>query len=138
MKYALATALIIVASNVQAGACGPDASDDIASFETAKEAFLQADYETFFNGMGPYFPGTDYAETFGQVRVVFPNPYKRCRTVLQRREKPGFYQDLVLYFPAGSDAPLALLLVGAEVDGQVNLIEFTFNTSISDVLDSLK
>lgn len=138
MRNALATALIIAASQAQAGACGPNSSDDLPIFEAAKEAFLQADYKSFFDKAGPYFPGSDFADTFGQVRVVFPNPYKRCRTILQRREKPGFYQDLVLYFPAGSDAPLALLLVAAEVDGQVNLIEFTFNTSISDVLDSLK
>ena len=138
MKNMLSAATIFSAVQVQAGACGPDTPQDIAYFEDAKSAFLQADYRAFFDGMGPYFPGVDFDATFGQARVVFPNPFTHCRTVLQRREEPGFYQDLVLYFPAGSDAPLALLLVGTKVDGQVNLIEFTFNTNISEVLDSLK
>ena len=139
MKWAVtAAALGMFASQGQADPCAPNTSDDIASFEAAKAAFLRADYEGVFNSMGPYFPGTDYDQTFGQVRVVFPMPFKHCRTVLQRREKPGFLQELVFYFPAGSEAPLALLLIGAEVDGQVNLIEFSFNTNISDVLDNLK
>jgi hypothetical protein len=137
MKCVLAIALILGATQLQAGVCGPDTPEDIASFEASKAAFLQADYRTFFESMGPYFPGTDFDATFGQVRVVFPNPFKRCTTVLQRREVPGFYQEVVFYFPAGSEAPLALLLVGAEVDGQVNLVKFSFNTSISVVLDSL-
>ena len=138
MKCLMAGAIVLAGSHLAAAACDPSTSNDVPSFEIAKEAFLQADYEGFFQAMGPYFPGTEYEPTFGQVRVVFPNPYRHCRTVLQRREAPGFYQELVFYFPAGSDAPLALLLIGAEVDGQVNLIEFSFNTNISDVLDDLK
>ncbi|NNF77557.1 MAG: hypothetical protein HKN05_05965 [Rhizobiales bacterium] len=138
MNNSLVALLIFGAAQAHAGACGPDTADDITSFEQAKAAFLQADYETFFNTRGPYFPGADYDALFGQARVVFPNPFTGCKTVLQRREKPGFFQDLVFYFPAGSDAPLALLLIGAEVDGQVNLVEFSFNTNISNVLDDLK
>ena len=138
MKSLIAIGILFAGSHSAAAACDPTTSNDVPAFETAKEAFLQADYKSFYDAMGPYFPGTEYEATFGQVRVVFPNPFTHCRTILQRRESPGFYQELVFYFPAGSDAPLALLLVGAEVDGQVNLIEFSFNTSLSSVLDDLK
>lgn len=131
---------LMSATSVQAGVCGDDQDADLALFEEAKAAFLAADYEAFVDLAGPYFPDLkqNFSDYFGQIQVVFPNAFDRCQTVLQRRESPGFYQDLVFYFPKGSDAPMALLLVAAEVDGVPRLIEFTYNTSLSEVMTDLK
>lgn len=139
MRFLSALALV-TAQAASAGTCGPDAAEDIPLLEEAKAAFLAAEYQTFSDLAGPYFPDLkdNFDAYFGQIQVVFPNGYDSCHTILQRREKPGLSQDLVFYFPAGSEAPMALLLIAAEVDGETKLVEFTYNTSISEVLDGLK
>lgn len=140
MRYIIAAAIAAFSTPANAGPCGADLTGDIPLFEEAKAAFLAADYKSFVDIAGPYFPDleSNFDDYFGQIQVVFPNGFDSCATVLQRREEPGFLQDLVFYFPAGSPAPMALLLIATEVDGQYRLIEFTYNTSISAVLDDLK
>jgi len=140
MKLALILALLAGTSAATAGPCGPDRDTDIPVFEEAKAAFLATEYETFADIAGAYFPDikTNFDTYFGQIQVVFPNGYESCQTILQRRESPGFHQELVFYFPRGHDAPMALLLIAADVGGKARLIEFTYNTSISAVLDELK
>ncbi len=130
----------LLASPALADICGPNKDTDLAVLEEAKAAFLATEYERFADIAGNYFPDvkTNFDQYFGQIQVVFPNGYDRCETVLQRREAPGFYQDLVFYFPKGSDAPMALLLIAARVDGEIKMIEFSYNTSISAVLEELK
>ena len=136
----IAALTIGVADEAAAAVCGPDRASDLPYLETLKAAFLDADYPRFAELAGPYFPDlvekvTDY---FGQLMVVFPNSFRSCETILQRREAPGFHQEVVFYFPAGSSAPVALLLVAVEAEGEVRLVEFNFNTSISDVLGDIK
>lgn len=138
--FLCALLMTLAAGHADAAACGPDADADIPELEALKSAFLAADYRQFAELAGPYFP--DLVENlngyFGQMMVVFPNPFPSCETVLQRREDPGFYQDVVFYYPAGAQAPVALLLVAVRAKGEVRLVEFTFNTAISDVLSDIK
>ena len=138
--FFFACLMSLATGHVEAAACGPDRDADIPELEALKSAFLRADYLQFAELSGPYFP--DLVENlngyFGQMMVVFPNPFPSCETILQRRESPGFYQDVVFYYPAGANAPVALLLVAVEAEGEVRLVEFTFNTSISDVLSDIK
>lgn len=135
-----ALALAVTAPAALAGTCGPDGDADVALFEEAKAAILAADYRTFADLAGPYFSDLrdNFDSYFGQIQVAFPHPFERCATVLQRREEPGFLQELIFYFPKGSEAPLALILIAADVGGEVNLIEFNMNTSLSEVLGDLK
>ena len=134
-----ACAAILSSSTAYAGVCGPDREADLPLLERAKAAFLASEYREFVGIAGDYFPDLDqnFNNYFGQLQVVFPNGFDRCETVLQRREAPGFNQDLVFFFPNGSPAPIALLLVSVTIEGEERLIEFTYNTSISDVVDDL-
>ena len=136
----LSILFVLLAGTAWAGPCGPDRETDVPVLEDAKAAFLDADYRAFTTIAGAYFPDIEenFDNYFGQIQVVFPNGYVSCHTVLQRREEPGFFQDLVFYIPEGYDAPMALLLIAAEVDGEAKLIEFSYNTSISAVLEELK
>jgi hypothetical protein len=140
MRNAIAAVAIFAAGAAHAGACGPDRESDIALIEEAKRAFLESDYDEFVRIAGPYFPNlaNEFDAYFGPLQRVIPQGFDRCETVLQRREAPGFNQELVFYFPKGSPAPMALHIVVAEVDGEHRIVEFTYNTSISDVLDELK
>ena len=135
---------ILAAAILQAGAawaCAPQSDADIPYLEGLKDAFLEADYVEFAREMGPFFPDMDrqFEGLFGPIQNVFPDGFVRCRTVLQRREAPGFYQDLVLYYPVSSpETPLALLLVAVDPGDGIKLLEFNYNTSISVVLSELK
>ena len=140
MKTLLAIAAAVLPGLALAGVCGPDREADIEVFEQAKAAFFDTDYRTFADIAGDFFPGIDarYDSLFGQLERAIPDGYDRCETVLQRREAPGFHQELIFYFPKGSPAPMALLLIAAETDGQARLVEFTYNTSLSEVFSELK
>ena len=135
---ALACATLLPAA-ASAQSCTPSTAADIPAFEAAKTAFLKTDYRAFANLVDDYIPNMNaqFDTLFGPLDVFEPQGYDRCRTILQRREDPSFMQEIVFFFPKGSDIPLALHLVGAEVDGAVRVLEFTYNSSISVVLDGL-
>jgi hypothetical protein len=140
MKILVATALYLLANSALAGPCGNSTEADLPLFEEAKTAFLASDYHEFSVLAGPYFPGLqeDPDSLFGALKNVLPGGFERCVTVLQRREAPGFHQDLVLYFPRGFAAPMALLMIAVVVDGKPRMIEFNYNTNVSEVLEELK
>ena len=135
---AIACATLLPAAAL-AQSCTPSTAADIPAFEAAKTAFLKTDYRAFANLVDDYIPNMNaqFDTLFGPLDVFEPQGYDRCRTILQRREDPSFMQEIVFFFPKGSDIPLALHLVGAEVDGAVRVLEFTYNSSISVVLDGL-
>ena len=122
MKTLLAIAAAVLPGLALAGVCGPDREADIEVFEQAKAAFFDTDYRTFADIAGDFFPGIDarYDSLFGQLERAIPDGYDRCETVLQRREAPGFHQELIFYFPKGSPAPMALLLIAAEWAGAIS------------------
>ena len=142
MKTFLAsfTLAALVAAPTSAATCGADTSSDIPLLETAKAALLNADYRSFTQIAGPYFPdlAENYDGYFGQLESIFPDGFDRCVTILQRREAPSFSQDLMLFFPKGYESPMAVLLIAADVEGTTRMIEFSYNTNISGVLDELK
>ncbi|MBT8459084.1 MAG: hypothetical protein KJN60_05395 [Boseongicola sp.] len=140
-QYLTAAAFVtLTASPAISGICGPDRDDDIPLLETAKAALLNADYLSFTSIAGPYFPDLagNYEGYFGPLENTFPEGFDRCVTVLQRRENPSFAQDFMFYFPKDYESPMAVLLISAEVEGTTRLIEFSYNTNISGVLDELK
>ncbi|WP_342076655.1 hypothetical protein [Yoonia sp. SS1-5] len=139
MKH-IALAIALTAPGLAfAQSCPPSTSADLPVFEAAKAAFLKTDYKAFANLVDDYIPTIDdqFEALFGPLDALGPRGFDRCRTVLQRRETPGFAQELILFFPKGSTVPLALHLVGVEADGEVRMLEFTYNTAISEVLEGL-
>ena len=142
MKTSLASLALagLLATPAFSGSCGADHAADVALLETAKAALLNADYRSFTSIAGPYFPdlADNYDGYFGPLETTFPEGFDRCVTILQRREAPSFAQDLIFYFPKGYDSPMAVLLIAAEVEGTMRMIEFSYNTNISGVLDELK
>ncbi|SMX22802.1 hypothetical protein [Boseongicola aestuarii] len=142
MKHRLALIALagLIAAPAFSGTCGPEQAADVALLETAKAALLNADYQSFTSIAGPYFPdlAENYDGYFGPLETTFPEGFDRCVTILQRREAPSFAQDLIFYFPKGYDSPMAVLLIAADVEGTMRMIEFSYNTNISGVLDELK
>ena len=139
-KLLITTALCFAAGTAFAGSCGNSTEADIPLFEIAKTAFLASDYDEFSAIAGPYFPDLqkDPDSLFAALKNVLPGGFERCVTVLQRREAPGFHQDLVLYFPHGFAVPIALLMIAVVIDGEPRMIEFNYNTNVSGVLEELK
>ena len=139
-KSLVTTAICFAANSALAGPCDNSTEVDIPIFERAKTAFLASDYDKFSVLAGPYFPGLqeDPDSLFGALKNALPGGFERCVTVLQRRESPGFHQELVLYFPHGFAGPVALLMIAVVVDGEARMIEFAYNTNVSGVLEELK
>ncbi len=137
----LLAALVLLISPVSAAAqsCAPSTDADIQVFEAAKTAFLKTDYRAFAGLVDDYIPNIDaqFDQLFGPLDVFEPRGFSQCRTVLQRREAPSFAQEIVFFYPRGSNTPLALHMVGSEVDGVFRVLEFTYDTSVSAVLDKL-
>ncbi len=139
-RIALSTVTFIATTTLShAGVCGPDSDADIPVFEAAKRAFLSTEYRDFIEIGGAYFSDLEdnFDSYFGQLPNVFPDGYDRCITILRRREEPGFYQDLVLFFPKGFEGPITLHLVAADDGKDVRLMYFNYNSSIGEVLDGL-
>lgn len=78
------------------------------------------------------------SDYLGQLTGVFPNAFAPCETVLHRSEAPGVDQDVVFQYPAGSSASVALPLIAARAEGEVRLVEFTCNTTMSEVPGNIK
>ena len=140
MEIIAALLFLFLPLTALAQSCDPSTDADIPVFEDAKTAFLRTDYRAFANLVDDYIPNMDeqFKGLFEPLDVFEPQGFDRCRTILQRREDPAFYQEVILYFPKGSAVPLALHLIGAEVDGEIRVLEFTYNSAISAVLDKLQ
>lgn len=136
----LITALAFCGTSALADVCDPDDGLSPPLFEKAKTAFFEGDYQRFSDLMGPYFLDIHYRydELFGPIDASFNGAWASCETVLRRYEEPGFKQELILYFDDEIDGPMTVLLIGAEVDGQLQMIEFWYDTSISVVLEGLR
>ena len=132
-------AAMFMAGTGHAGVCGPDRDTDIPEFELAKARFLKGDYDGFGQALGPLFqselPG--YADDFANFKSVFAGTFQSCHTVLQRREEPGFHQEVIFYFDDVVQGPVAMYLSGIVVDGEFHMVEFLFNTEVGGVLDAL-
>lgn len=123
-----------------ADGCPPEGLPAVPTFETAKAQFLTGDYKAFLDTASAYIPdaASKYDSLFGQLAKALPNGFDHCLTVVQRRDPPGLVQEVVFYYPPGLDAPLSLYLMGAEVDGTVKILEFTYDTTLGNVMDKLR
>ncbi len=140
MRWIALSLALSMPSQVAAQTCPPSTEADLPVFEDAKTAFFRTDYRAFANLVDEYVPNMDaqFDTLFGPLEVFEPRGYESCRTILQRREKPSFFQEVVFYFPRGADGPIALHLVGTEIDGEVQVLEFTYNSSVGAVLSGLR
>lgn len=140
MKHLTALAFCLSASVVSAQSCTDEDSIIIPEMEAAKDAVFDGNYETFGRLLGSGFQGLPEGATemFAPFRNLVRNGYTTCTTILQRHEKPGFYQDITMYTSDDYGTPIALLLIGAEIDGEFAFLEFKFNTSFVAISESLR
>lgn len=140
MKYLATFAFCLSASVASAQSCTGEDSVIIPKMEAAKDAVFAGDYETFGELLGSGFQGLPEGATemFAPFRNLIKSGYSSCTTILQRHEAPAFYQDLVMYKSDDFGTPIALLLIGAEINGEFEFLEFKFNTSFTAVSESLR
>ena len=140
MKYLASLALCLSASVVSAQSCTGENLKIIPEMEAAKDAVFEGKYETFGRMLGSDFQGLpeNATQMFAPFREIVEGGYDSCTTILQRHESPGFYQDMVIYSSDQYEGPIALLLIGADVGGTFRFVEFSFNTSFSEVSSGLR
>ena len=73
-----------------------------------------------------------------QFQYLPTEQYLPYRT--DRRKWPEKHTSLRLmqFLPDQKDGHRGVLLIAADVDGTTRMIEFSYNTNISDILDELK
>ncbi len=140
MKHLIACLAAFTASAAMAEGCPPAGMPAVPTFETAKGQFLSGDFKGFLDTASTYIPdaANQFDSLFGQLATLLPNGFERCVTVAQRRDAPGLIQEIVFYYPPGLNAPLSLYLMGAEVDGEVKILEFTYDSTLGNVMDKLR
>ncbi|MEL6573078.1 MAG: hypothetical protein AAFQ64_15545 [Pseudomonadota bacterium] len=142
LLFSVTTALALVAgpSALHAAACGPDRDADIPIFEDLKSLFIEGDYAGYIDKLGPLYRSSvsDLNQQMVQFGQVFPNGFDVCETVLQRREAPGFSQDIIVFSMKDSpDELVAMHLVGIRVAGKFTVASFNFNTDLGLVFGGL-
>lgn len=140
MKHLITLAFCLSASVASAQSCTGEDLVIIPEMEAAKDAFFDGNYQRFADMMGANFPGFSARapEMFGPLENLVAGAYASCHTILQRHESPGFYQDMVIFYDDQVEGPISLLLVGADFGGEFRFVEFTFNSSMSAVLENLR
>ena len=146
MRLAVVTtaALIAMAGTGQAQSLSsPCALNGLAPApvqDEIKSAFLAGQYETFYRLSTPLISDASerYAEIIGPLPTLVPTGFADCSTILRRRDEGGMTQEVSLFSlkPPGSGV-IALLLVTAPVAGKEQVIFFSYNDKVTQVLSAL-
>ena len=121
--------------------CALNGLAPLAVQDEAKAAFLAGRYEAFYRLATPLVPEAKerYGAVIGKLPVLLPAGFADCSTILRRQDPGGMTQEISLFRlkPPGTGV-LALLLVTAPVGGADQIIFFSFNEKITQVLEDLR
>ena len=121
--------------------CALNGLAPLALQDEAKAAFLAGRYEAFYRLATPLVPDAQrgYGTVIGKLPVLLPSGFADCSTILRRQDQGGLTQEISLFRlkPPGTGV-LALLLVTAAVGGKEQVIFFSFNEKITQVLEELR
>lgn len=108
--------------------------------ETLKGHFNRGDYRAFLEDTGPMLSHkvANYPALFGAMDELFPDGFHDCQTVLVRDEKPAFRQELIMFTRDDMRGPITLLLIAAKLQDEAQLVYFTYNSAVTEVLGKLQ
>jgi hypothetical protein len=142
MSLALRLALLLSCMASQgctqtAPACAFTGPTVFPELETAKAAFLAGDYAGFVALAGVMMPNVDGGALMAGITEAVPDGFATCTTVIQREDVGGFVQEVSLYQLPEGQGPISLYLQSALVDGKRVILQFTFDSALSAVLEKL-
>ncbi|MEM9975567.1 MAG: hypothetical protein AAF771_15420 [Pseudomonadota bacterium] len=118
--------------------CTPSSKQRIEAFEQAKDALFRGEFDRFDRIVNPFSGPRDQAVTDDLRRLSnsFPNGFRECAVVVQRRELPGFFQEVILFDTGG--APLGLYLQGAVLRGDSFVTDFSLSADLGAIIGRLE
>ncbi len=118
--------------------CTPSSKQTVEAFERAKDAFFRGEFDRFDRIVNP-FSGPRNQAAADDLRGLsnsFPNGFRECAVVVQRRELPGFFQEVVLFDTGG--APVGLYLQGAVLRGKSFVTDFALSANLGEIIARLE
>ena len=133
---ALAFATPLSAQNV----CEMGDARIISVFEPAKAAFLAGDFNQFAELTTRLMPAgpAAFGDGINQLAGLFPDGFESCQTIVQRHDAGGMVQEVTTFNIRGNLGPMSLYLMAAPLRGELEISNINFNTTMSEVLDSLR
>lgn len=106
--------------------------------EATKAAFLAGDFDKFLALSTADMPNAPDASVMKSLVDLVPDGFASCTTIVQREDVGGFVQEVSLFELPDGQGPISLYIRSALVDGQRRILQFTFNSTMSTVLDELR
>lgn len=106
--------------------------------EAAKAAFLAGDYPGFFALAAAQMPGTDGVALMAGITGAVPDGFASCTTVLQREDVGGLVQEITLFQLPEGNGPISVYIQSALIDGKRVILQFSFDSTLANVLQNLR
>ncbi len=106
--------------------------------ETAKAAFLAGDFAGFFAQAAAQMPNTDGVALMAGITQAVPDGFASCTTVLQREDVGGLVQEITLFQLPEGNGPISVYVQSALIDGQRVILQFSFDSTLANVLENLR
>ncbi len=139
MKHLIIALALAASPAVAENTCEMRGAEPVEILEAAKEAFLKGEFQEFSKVATELMGSSRKAleKPLGQLEGLFPNGFEDCQTVVQRRDVGGMVQEVTTFNIKGQDFPMSLYLLAAPIRGEMKISYLNFNTTMTDVLDSL-
>ncbi len=106
--------------------------------EAAKAAFLAGDYDGFFAQAAAQMPNTDGVALMAGITQAVPDGFASCTTVVQREDVGGLVQEITLFQLPEAKGPISVYVQSALIDGQRVILQFSFDSTLANVLEKLR
>ncbi|MEM8579004.1 MAG: hypothetical protein AAGF60_14235 [Pseudomonadota bacterium] len=141
MRFApIALALCLPAAFAAEPICDMGGAEVVPVMEPAKAAFLAGEFDRFAELTttimrdGPAL----FGDATERLKTLFPSGFESCQTIAQRRDMGGMVQEVTTFNIRGNTAPMSIYLLAAPLRGEMQISYVNFNTTMNDVLDSLR
>lgn len=120
--------------------CEMRGAEEVPALEAAKAEFLKGDFSEFSNVATEIMGNArnQLKEPLERMGVLFPDGFESCAVVLQRRETGGMIQEVSTFVIKDQEFPMSLYLLAIPIRGEWKIAYLNFNSTLSDVLSSLR
>ncbi len=122
----------------QTPACGFTGPTIFPELEAAEAAFVAGDYPGFFALAGAMMPNVDGTALMAGISDAVPGGFVSCTTIIQREDVGGFVQEVTIFDLPDQKGPISLYLQSAFVNGERQVMQFSFDSALGPVLEKLR
>jgi hypothetical protein len=132
------TALSLTTAGAQDLACAFTGPTIFPELEAVEAAFLTGDYAGFAALIRASIPSLDEAAITSGVAQAVPGGFESCTTVIQREDVGGLVQEVTLFELPDGKGTISLYLQSALVKGERKITQFSFDGTLTAVLEKLR